>query len=116
MHELSVAMSIVEAAEEEAGRHGGRVQAVHLRLGPLSGVVREALMSAWDLACAGTPLEGSRLVVEEVPIIVYCPACQARQPVDSMQWFCCSKCETPVSEVIQGKELELVALELSDDA
>ena len=41
MHELSIAMSILDVAEEEAERQGGaRVVAVHLKLGPLSGVVQ----------------------------------------------------------------------------
>jgi hydrogenase nickel incorporation protein HypA/HybF len=35
MHELSIALSIVDMAEEEAQRHEARVSAVHLRLGPL---------------------------------------------------------------------------------
>lgn len=73
MHELSIAMSIVEMAEEEAANHGVRITAVHLKLGPLSGVVRDALLSAYEMAREGTALEGSRLVIEEVPIMVLCP-------------------------------------------
>jgi len=52
---------------EEAARHGGGpVLAVHLQLGRLSGVVREALLFAYDRACDGTALEGSELRIEEV--------------------------------------------------
>ena len=68
MHELSIAMSIVELAEEEAGARGVGIRAVHLRLGPLSGVVKRALLSAYELACEQTILEGSQLIIEEVPI------------------------------------------------
>ena len=42
MHELSIALSLLDLVAEEAGRRGVRVAAVHLRLGPLSGVVRDA--------------------------------------------------------------------------
>jgi len=67
MHELSVALSIVEAAEEELFRQGGgQVCAVHLRLGSLSGVARDALLFSYGLACEGTPLNGSELMIEEV--------------------------------------------------
>ena len=59
MHELSIALALVEMAAEEAERHGARVVAVHLRLGPLSGVVKEALLSPMSWR-AGTPLEGTR--------------------------------------------------------
>jgi len=66
MHELSVALSIVEEAEEELSRQGGaHVSAVHLKLGFLSGVARDALVFSFGLACAGTALEGSELVIEE---------------------------------------------------
>jgi len=112
MHELSIAMSIVEMAEEEAERHRGRVAAVHLKLGKLSGVVKEALLSSYEMACEDTPLAGSRLMVEELPIIVYCTPCQAKRELSSAQWFCCPECGTPAPEVVQGRELEVVALEI----
>lgn len=114
MHELSIALGIVDAAREELERVGGRVSAVHLRVGELSGVVREALLSSYVMACMDTPLEGSRLVVENVPVLVYCPRCDALVPVPSMQWFCCSKCGEPTGDVRQGKELQLVALEIEE--
>ena len=76
MHELSIAMSIVELAEEEAERRGVQVDAVHLKLGALSGVVKEALLSCYEMACENTPLQGSRLVVEEVPVVIFCSSCQ----------------------------------------
>jgi hydrogenase nickel incorporation protein HypA/HybF len=115
MHELSIALSIVEIATEEVERRGGvRVNAVHLRLGPLSGVVKESLLFAYELACEGTPLKGSRLAIEEVPILVYCPTCQAKRPIPSIQHFCCSACETPTTEILQGKELEVSAMEIQE--
>ena len=115
MHELSVALSIVEAAEEEAERHAGRVEAIHLRLGPLAGVIKEALLSAWDLACEGTTMAGVRLVVEDVPIVMFCPKCGSNQSVVSMQWLCCATCDTPAREILQGRELDVRALEMRDD-
>jgi len=68
-------------AIEEADRQGGtRVTALHLKLGTLSGVVKEALTFSYEIACQGTALEGSQLVIEEV----------------------------------EGRELEVVALELEE--
>jgi hydrogenase nickel incorporation protein HypA/HybF len=112
MHELSIAMSIVDLALEEADRRQIQISAVHLKLGPLSGVVKEALLSSYEMACYDTPLKDSRLVIEEVPIVVYCSKCQAERTLTSMQWFCCPECATPAPEVLHGKELEVVALEV----
>lgn len=115
MHELSIAMSIVEMAGEEAEQRGGaQVSAVHLKLGPLAGVVKGALLSSYELACEGTELAGSRLIIEEVPIVVYCPACLAPRSLQSMQWFVCPECRGPVTEVLQGRELQVVALEIQE--
>ncbi len=115
MHELSIAMSIVEFAEQEAERRGSaRVTAVHLRLGAFSGVVKDALMSSFQMACADTRLAGSKLIVEEVALVVYCSKCEARRAVDSEHWFQCSECGTATPEIMQGKELEVTALELEE--
>ena len=67
MHELSIALSIIEGATEELSRHpGSRATAVHLRLGPLSGVIKDALLFSWELASEGTELEGATLEIEEM--------------------------------------------------
>lgn len=66
MHELSIALSIIEGVEEELDVRGRpKLHAVHLRVGTLSGVVKEALLFAYDAACEGTSLAGSRLVIAE---------------------------------------------------
>jgi hydrogenase nickel incorporation protein HypA/HybF len=116
MHELSIAMSIVELAEEEAERRGVQIDAVHLKLGALSGVVKGALLSCFEMACENTRLQGSRLVVEEVPVVIFCPSCRVQRPISSVQSFRCPECGTPCPEIVQGKELEVVALEIQECA
>jgi hydrogenase nickel incorporation protein HypA/HybF len=115
MHELSIAMSIVDLAQEESARRGGiHFTAVHLRLGLFSGVTKEALLSSYEMAIEDTVLHGSRLVVEDVPVIVFCPQCNAERPVHPTKVFCCAQCETPTGDVIQGKELMVVGLEVQE--
>ena len=66
MHELSIALSLVELACEEASqRQLGSVQALHLRIGAQSGVVKEALRFSFDVAASGTPIEGATLSIED---------------------------------------------------
>jgi len=115
MHELSIAMSIVDLAQEEAERRDVRIDAVHLDLGPLSGVVAEALLFSYEVACSGTRLEGSKLVIRNVPIEVYCAVCKTQRRLQSMQWFCCPECSTPTAEVIHGRELVVTCLEVRDE-
>ncbi len=115
MHELSIALSLLDLAEEEAERRGGvQVAAIHVKLGPLSGVVAEALLSAYDLARENTRFERCDLVIEQVPIVAYCPNCRGERAVISVQEICCAECGTPTPDIRTGRELELSALEIID--
>ncbi len=89
------------------------MDAIHLKIGPLSGVVKEALVAAYELAAEQTPFADCRLVIEDVPILAYCSTCEAQRPVRSIQSFQCAECGAPVSEVLQGRELLVSALELA---
>jgi hydrogenase nickel incorporation protein HypA/HybF len=88
------------------------VLGVHLKLGPLSGVVKEALLSAYNLAREVDELKEAELIIEEVPLVVHCPSCQCDQPAVSIQELACSKCGSPAYDVVTGRELEVVALEM----
>jgi hydrogenase nickel incorporation protein HypA/HybF len=113
MHELSIALSVLDLVEEEAARRDGAVvKAVHVKLGPLSGVVTEALRSAYNLARDGTTLSNCELVLEEVPLMVHCAPCGADSPAPSIQNICCSRCGAADVSVIGGRELEISALEI----
>ena len=113
MHELSIAMSIIDVVLEEAGRLGDvAVAAVHVRLGPLSGIVKEPLLSAYQLAREGTPLANTRLLIEEMPLVLYCPICEADVPATSVQVLTCSRCGTSDARIAGGDELDITALEI----
>jgi hydrogenase nickel incorporation protein HypA/HybF len=114
VHELSIAMSIIEIAQQEAARHGAaEITAVHLKLGALSGVMEDALRSSYELAAYDTPLKKSELLVEHVPVKVYCPKCCAEQSLPSIQNFACPRCGETTTQVLSGKEIEVFALEIT---
>jgi hydrogenase nickel incorporation protein HypA/HybF len=119
VHELSIACSIIDLASEESEQRGGvAVRAVHVRLGQLSGVVKTALVSAFELAREDSPLAATRLVIEETPVVIRCPACGVdttldwAQAFESLPSFCCGRCGEPSSDVRSGRELEVTALEI----
>ncbi|MGH9487409.1 MAG: hydrogenase maturation nickel metallochaperone HypA [Terriglobales bacterium] len=65
MHELSLALSILDGVEQESAAHGGLcVRAVRLRVGTLAAVSMDALTFAYQLASQDTVLAGTRLVIE----------------------------------------------------
>jgi hydrogenase nickel incorporation protein HypA/HybF len=66
MHELSIALSLIDAVCDELPRlgAGASVRAIRIRVGPRSGVVADALAFAFDVAVADTPVAGARLEIE----------------------------------------------------
>jgi hydrogenase nickel incorporation protein HypA/HybF len=114
MHELSIAMSILDLAAEEAERHGNaEVCVIRLRLGPLSGVVKQALVSAYELAREGTAMAATELVIEDVSLAAHCPTCGIDCEPASVFDLRCPTCGTPTPRVVRGRELEVVSLEIA---
>lgn len=116
MHELSIAVSIVEMATEESEKRGGaKIDAVHLKLGKLSGVVKDALLFSWEIACQGTSLDNSRLEIEEIPVVAFCENCQAEKTIDAINNLVCPTCEKPTPEIVSGRELIVTTLEIKEN-
>lgn len=113
MHELSIAVSLVELAEQSA-RAGGAVaiRSVRVRVGALSGVVVEALESAYPFASEGTMCEGATLEIDSVPARVRCRACGLEAEMEGVGPFLCPSCGEPGPEVVAGDELELATMEI----
>lgn len=117
MHELSVALSLVDAACEKLATLGDvRVEAVCIRIGPLSGVVKEALSFCFEAATAGTAIEGARLDIEDAPLVAFCPNCLEERQLTNPQHLRCPVCGEPTPHLVHGRELELTALEVHDCA
>jgi len=117
MHELAVAEALVELVAEEVAREGPvRVVSVRVRAGALCGVEPAALRFAFDAATAGTPLAGSTLHVDEVPAAVFCEVCRLEHDLPAVNCLRCPACASATARVVRGKELEVVAVEVSDVA
>ena len=115
MHELSLVTSIVETVTESlAALPAARVIEVRLRVGALASVIPESLEFCWGIVSEGTPLEGSRLVVNMLPVVMHCAACEADVTLDGVQSFRCPKCDSPCNEMRQGRELEIDSIEIDD--
>ncbi len=115
MHELSIALNIVEIASAEARKHGdARVGAVYLKLGPLSGVVKDALLFSWDVACEESPVADARLLIEETPVVVRCAACGAQCSAADEFDLRCPACGSYETDLQSGDELQLTAVEIED--
>lgn len=88
---------------------------VHLRLGALAGVVEDSLQFSYDIVTRGTPLEGSKLIVERLPVLVYCAACNDTKILPGIQSFRCPVCSAPTGDVRGGREMEVASIVAETD-
>lgn len=116
MHELSIAMRVIDLAEghlRAAG--GGRVTSVRLRVGRLAGVVPDALRSALAMATQGTAFGAAAIEIDEVPVRIWCPACEREVDLPGLVPLACPECGTRSGDVRAGHDLELESFVLAAD-
>jgi len=116
VHELSIVSSIVESVTEKLASYpGARGKEVRLRVGALASVIEDSLQFCYGFATEGTPLAGSALVVKVLPVRMLCRSCAKEVEIASLQSFRCPICGEPVSDLRQGRELEIESIEIEDE-
>ncbi len=113
MHELSVALSLLDEVGEAAKREGvTSVSSVRLRVGRMSGIARDALLFAWELARADSVAANADLHIEDIDVAIYCTQCACERAPLTGAGLTCGACGTIAPHVLRGRELELVAMEV----
>ena len=108
MHELAIISGVVDmVVERTAGR---RVATVHLQVGQLSGVVADAMLFCFEIATAGTPLDGATLQIDPVPGRATCRTCGQDFGVDDLILLC--TCGSADVRITAGRELLVTAVEV----
>ncbi len=100
--------------ESLAAYPGARVLEVRLRVGALASVVAGSLEFCYGIAAEGTALEGSRLVINVLPVVMHCEKCGEDVELEGVQSFRCPRCGEPCFDLRQGRELEIDSIEIED--
>ena len=116
VHELSLCQSLISQVEAIADRHGAsRVVSITLGIGPLSGVERDLLETAYPLASAGSVADQAHLEVESVPVRVRCRSCGAESEARPNRLLC-GDCGDWQTDLVSGDEMLLIRVELDKPA
>ncbi|MER5427732.1 hydrogenase maturation nickel metallochaperone HypA [Streptomyces sp. NPDC002588] len=113
MHEMSVALAVIDQVETAAAEAGDvtAVRSVRLLVGELAGVVPDSLAFCFELACAGTLLEGAELFTEAVPGRARCASCSHEWAVGMPPRLTCPECEAAGTDLLAGRELQIAAVQ-----
>jgi hydrogenase nickel incorporation protein HypA/HybF len=112
MHEMSLALSILEIVSHEIQtRFGeraadGRCDSVGVRVGRLSSVEPEALEFAWEVARRDSPFPQARLEIDSVPAKGRCDVCGGEFDLE-VGTGQCARCGMAPFRVFQGEEIEV---------
>jgi hydrogenase nickel incorporation protein HypA/HybF len=111
VHEMSLAQSILNMAiEAKNSADAKKITKVYLKVGELSGVVPQSLKFCWSLITEDTSASKSELVIESVPVLALCEACQNGFEVEQAV-FICPQCNSSEVAIIQGRELTVQSIE-----
>ncbi len=114
MHELSIALNIIDIATEEAQKAGkGNILSLELEVGILSGVLIEALSFALEVAVKGTVLENCRIELAPVEALARCSQCGHIFGVEDL-YTACPRCDSFDTRLVKGGELKFRSLTLEE--
>jgi hydrogenase nickel incorporation protein HypA/HybF len=114
VHELSLCQRIYEIADRS--RDGRSVEVVRLRIGDLRQAVPDTLTYCWGLLTDSTPLAGSVLEIERIPVEFRCTTCGSVTRVGEDLDLACPSCGGIRVEILAGEEFVLDSMDLGERA
>ncbi|TLU85934.1 MAG: hydrogenase maturation nickel metallochaperone HypA [Chlorobium sp.] len=114
MHEMSIALSIIEAVEEKAREEGaGKISGVDLVIGKLAGIEPESLKFCFSAAAKGTLAEDAVFMVEEPEGTGECGDCGMRFPV-TFYYAECPGCRSLRVKIVSGEEFLIQSITIEE--
>ena len=107
MHEASLARTLIRQVRDiAAAQDDARVAEVSVSVGEFSGVEPDLLQLAFDQQIAATPLSGTRLRLQRVPLEGACSQCEHVFEITKFR-FVCPSCEATRIDIVRGEEMIL---------
>lgn len=113
MHELALIEELCLLAADSAAQQGATtIHSLQVRIGDRAGVDAAALQMAFAVLAQHPRWSSTKLELEVVTTRCFCPHCkQAFTPMDVIHL--CPQCGSLSTHLLQGRELELVSMEVS---
>lgn len=112
MHEIGIMEHTLEIAITSAKEQNAtKIKQITMNIGKLSGVIPDALEFAFDVLKKETIAQNAILKIKIIPVVCFCNTC--KQNFSPSEWiFECPHCHQFSNNILQGKEIELIAVEI----
>ena len=112
MHEMSIVQSLISIVNEEMTKNGAtRLRSVRVKIGVMSGIVPEALSTCFEILKDKCDMKDAVLKMDIAPLIGYCRRCGKEFEVIDYR-FSCPDCESSDIDIISGREMNIVEIEV----
>lgn len=110
MHELSIALCIVELAEEQArGRQASVIEEIEIEIGRMAGIELQTFGFALSGAIKNSMLENARIICHNIDGEGRCSDCGACFTVEELP-SPCPLCGSYAVGLLRGKELRVKSI------
>jgi hydrogenase nickel incorporation protein HypA/HybF len=114
MHEISIAESIRDIAEDYASREQLRsFRAIDLEIGALSGIEVDALTFAMEVVFRNSVLDGAEVRITHVAGEARCSNCGHCFAVEDA-FTPCPECADTRADILRGEELRVLSLHVEE--
>lgn len=115
MHELSIAMSLVDIAKQEAKKRGaGAITEIELELGEFCGLDFECFNFSLNAVLAEQGMAHTKIVTHIIEAEMECEDCCLTFKPDSL-FAVCPICESSNTRLLKGEELRIKSLVIDKD-
>jgi hydrogenase nickel insertion protein HypA len=116
MHESSLAINMIEVAQDQCrARAYASVDSITVRLGKASGIQPESLEVSFNALKKNTVAGNAKLIFEIISLAGICMSCKKAfeiHNVPDVSALACPHCGSTMLEIIRGREMEIVSMEL----
>jgi hydrogenase nickel incorporation protein HypA/HybF len=116
MHELGIAQNILQIVQQSVPeKDAADVRHIRIRVGRLSGIIPDSLDFCFRAIVNDTGMQRASLDIEQIPIVSECKDCMHRFQMDELD-FSCPACKSSNLQLISGRELDIVEIELAEES
>ena len=112
MHELAVTEGLLKICKEEKDKNNfKKIKEIRIKVGALTGLVPSCIDYYFEIISKDTIAEGSRLIIEDLPIKIKCKECLYEGEVKKEDYYC-PKCNSFKISIENGREFYVDSLEV----
>ena len=115
MHEVDMTRSLILTIKDwqDSQPESHTIETIYLIVGEFTCVEPASLQFAFAAQTQNTNLAGTKLVIEETPLIAFCHQCQEEYKPKIGQQYACPKCKSPMEDIRSGRDLKIDHIEYS---